>query len=185
MDALEAIFSRRSNGEVKPDPLPRDLIDQLLSAAAQAPNHYKVRPWRFIVLAGAGRERLGQVLAESFQERFPDAPEAALDKERAKPLRAPLLIAVGVDLPAEPKVDPVENICAAAAAVENLLIAAQALGLAAKWRTGGPATDARVKRFLGLEPEQQLIAFLYLGWPAGETGPAERPGYEDRTTWME
>jgi nitroreductase len=184
MDALEAIFSRQSIGEVKPDPVPRELIEKLLSAAVQAPNHYKVRPWRFIVLTGAGRERLGDVLAQSFAEKFPQVPVSALDKERAKPLRAPVIIAVGVDKPSEPKVLEIENICAAAAAVENLLIAAHALGLAAKWRTGDDARNPHVKEFLGLTADQHLIALIYIGYPAVEVGAVTRPGFEDRTMWI-
>lgn len=184
MDTLEAIFTRQSIGEVKPDPVPRELIEKLLSAAVQAPNHYKVRPWRFVVLTGAGREKMGEVLAQSFAEKFPDAPASALDKERAKPLRSPLLIAVGVDKPFEPKVLEIENICAAAAAVENLLLAAQALGLAAKWRTGDDARNPRVKEFLGLAPDQHLIALIYIGYPAVESGVVTRPGFEDRAIWI-
>lgn len=185
MDALEAIFARQSIGDVKPDPVPREVIEKLLSAAVQAPNHYKVRPWRFIVLTSAGRERMGEALAQSFAERFPDAPVSSLDKERAKPLRAPVVIAVGVDKPAEPKVPEIENICAAAAAVENLLLAAHALGLTAKWRTGDDARNPRLKEFLGLAPDQHLIALIYLGYPAIQAGPAARPGCEDRTRWIE
>jgi nitroreductase len=185
MDALEAIFSRQSIGEVKPNPVPRDLIEKLLSAAVQAPNHYKVRPWRFIALTGSAREKLGDVLARSFAEKFPQAPASALDKERAKPLRAPLLIAVGVDKPSEPKVLEIENICAAAAAVENLLLAAHALGLAAKWRTGDDARNPHVKEFLGLSPDQHIISLLYIGYPVVESSAVNRPGFEDRTTWME
>jgi nitroreductase len=185
MDALEAIFSRQSIGEVKPDPVPRELIERLLSAAVQAPNHYKIRPWRFIVLTGAGREKLGEVLARSFAEKFPQASASALDKERLKPLRAPLLIAVGVDKPSEPKVLEIENICAAAAAVENLLIAAQALGLAAKWRTGDDARNPHLKEFLGLAPDQHLIALIYIGYPAVEVGAVNRHNFEDRTVWVE
>jgi nitroreductase len=184
MDTLEAIFSRQSIGDVKPDPVPRELIEKLLSAAVQAPNHYKVRPWLFVVLTGAGREKMGEVLAQSFAEKFPDAPASALDKERAKPLRAPLLIAVGVDKPSEPKVLEIENICAAAAAVENLLLAAHALGLAAKWRTGEDARNPRLKEFLGLASEQHLIALLYIGYPVVELSAVNRPRFEDRTIWM-
>ncbi|HEY5270638.1 MAG TPA: nitroreductase [Anaerolineales bacterium] len=184
METLEVIFTRQSIGEVRPDPVPRDLIEKLLSAAVQAPNHYKVRPWRFVVLTGAGRERLGEVIAQSFAGKFPQAPASTLDKERLKPLRAPLLIAVGVDKPSEPKVLEIENICAAAAAVENLLLAAHSLGLAAKWRTGEYARDPRLKAFLGFAPDQHLIAFLYIGYPANEPGPVNRLGYEDRTVWM-
>ncbi len=184
MEAFEAIHTRQSIGEFKPDPVPRELIEKLISAAVQAPNHYKVRPWRFIVLTGAGLEKMGEVLAQSFAEKFPTAPASALDKERAKPLRAPLIVAVGVDKPTEPKVLEIENICAAAAAVENLLIAAQAVGLAAKWRTGEDASNPHLKEFLGLEPDQHLIALLYIGYPAGEVKPVERPGFEDRTVWI-
>ncbi len=185
MDALTAIHTRHSVGKVKADPVPRELIEKLLDAAAQAPNHHKVRPWRFVVLTGAGRARLGDVMAESLSTKTPDLPMEALDKERAKPLRAPLVIAVGVDKPTESKVSEVENICAAAAAAQNILLAAHALGLAAQWRTGPAALDPRVKEFLGLAPDQHLIAFLYIGYAEGETLLPERPGFEDRTVWIE
>jgi len=185
MDTFDAIFSRQSIGEVKMDPVPRDVIEKLLSAAVQAPNHHKVRPWRFTVLTGAGREMLGEIFAASFAAKFPQAPASALDKERARPLRAPVIIAVGVDKPSGLKVDEVENIAAASAAVENLLIGAQSLGLAAKWRTGEDARNPRVKEFLGLTPDQHLIALIYLGYPALKAGVADRPGFEDRTVWKE
>jgi nitroreductase len=160
-------------------------VEKLLSAAVQAPNHYNVRPWRFVVLTGEGRQRLGDVMAEVFHHKFPDVAPEALDKERAKPLRAPLLIAVGVDKPAEARVVDIENICAVAAACENLLLAAHGLGLAAQWRTGDVARDPEVKKFLGLEPAQQLLAFLYVGYPDVLPAAVERPSFADRTTWIE
>jgi nitroreductase len=96
-----------------------------------------------------------------------------------------VLIAVGVDKPAEAKVVEIENICAAAAATENLLLAAHALGLAAHWRTGPAAQVPEVKAFLGLAPDQHLISFVYLGYPLVEPVPPQRPSFEDRTVWME
>ena len=189
MDTLDAIHARQSIGKVKPDPVPRETIEKLLSAAAQAPNHYKVRPWRFVVLTGPGRERLGEVMAQVFMEKFPDLPPdvqpKALEKERSKPLRSPLLIAVGVDKPAESKVIEIENVCAAAAACQNLILAAHDLGLAAKWRTGDTAQDPQIKQFLGFEPDQHLIAFLYIGYPEFEPEFVERLSFEDRTVWMD
>jgi nitroreductase len=185
METLTAIHTRYSVPVVNPDPVPRELIEKLLSAAVQAPDHYRVRPWRFVVLTGAAREKLGEVMAESFHERFPDVAPAAVEKERGKPLRAPLLIAVGVDPPSDPRVKEIENICAAAAACENILLAARELGLAAQWRTGDAARDPLVKQFLGLAPEQKLIAFLYIGYPAFEPAAYERPGFQERTVWME
>lgn len=189
METIEAIHTRQSAKKVKPDPVPHEVIEKLLSAAVQAPNHYKVRPWRFVVLTGEAREKLGEVMAQVFLEKFPDLPpetqEKAREKERSKPLRSPVLIAVGVDKPTESKVIEIENVCAVAAACQNLLLAAHALGLAAKWRTGDPARDPKVKQFLGFEPDQHLISFLYIGYPEFEPDPVERPSFEDRTTWMD
>lgn len=185
MDVIEAIHERTSITRFSTQPVEREKIEQLLDAGAQAPNHYKVRPWRFVVMSGAGRERLGEVMAEVFRRKFPNVPPEALVKERAKPLRSPVVIAVGVDKPAEPKVLEIENICAAAAACENILIAAEALGLGGHWRTGDAARDPDIKRFLGFHEEQPLIAFLYVGYPEVPPVPTARPGYEDRTRWLE
>lgn len=184
MELFDAIFNRQSTSKVKPDPLPRALIEKLLAAGAQAPNHYKVRPWRFVVLTGDSRERLGETMAASFKEKFPAVPEEALAKERGKPLRAPVVIAVGVDTPSEPKVDEVENICAAAAACQNILLAAQAEGLGAIWRTGDSARDPKIKVSLGLAPDQHLIGFIYVGYPEFPPVKPGRPSYEDRAVWL-
>jgi nitroreductase len=185
MDILQAIQTRHSIGNLKSDPVPRELIEKLLNAAVQAPNHYKVRPWRFVVLTCGGRDRLGEIMAQSMKARFPQLTDEALNKERAKPLRAPLLIAVGVDKPAESKVHEIENICAAAAACENILLAAHALGLAGKWRTGDAARDPRVKNFLGFSDGQHIIAFLYIGYPEVAPDATPRPSFEDRTVWLD
>ncbi|HLF27112.1 MAG TPA: nitroreductase [Anaerolineae bacterium] len=185
MDIFEAIYTRQSINIVKPDPVSRELIERILAAAVQAPNHYKVRPWRFVVLSGAARERLGAVMVESLRKRDPRADEDARARERSKPLRAPVVIAVGVDQPHLPKVVEIENVAATAAAVQNLLLAAHALGLAAKWRTGTPAYAAEVKAFLGFAPDQHLVGFIYLGYPEAEPTPIARPSHEDRTVWLD
>src|SRR5262245_59578717 len=152
MELFEAIHTRQSVSKVRPDPVPRELIEKLLSAAAQAPNHHKVRPWRFIVLTGAARERLGEAMGTSLLRRNPNAVPEAVAAERAKPLRAPVLIAVGVDKATQPKVVEIENVSAASAAAQNMLLAAHALGLGAMWRTGDAAFDPGVKAALGLAP---------------------------------
>jgi len=185
MDVFEAIHNRHSQGKVKPDPLPRELIEKLLDAAVQAPNHYKVRPWRFVVLTGDGLKKLGDVMAASQLKRHPDFPSEAFDSCRALPLRAPVVIAVGVEKPSEPKVLEIENICAAAAACENLLLAAHAIGLGAKWRTSEWARDPLVKEFLGFSADQHIVAFLYIGYPEFIAEYPPRPSFEDRTVWME
>jgi nitroreductase len=185
MEVLEAIHQRHSIGKVKPDPIPREVIEKLLSAAVQAPNHHKVQPWRFVVMTGAARGKLGDAMAQSLKISKPEATEDDLQRERLKPERAPVVIAVAVDKPNLPKVFEIENVCATAAAVQNLLLAAQALGLGAMWRTGTAATDPAIKQFLGFEPDQHVIGFVYVGYPQEISSPRERPSFEDNTVWRE
>ena len=185
MDVFDAIHNRHSIKKVKPDAVPHELIEKLLDAAVQAPNHYKVRPWRFVVLTGEARHRLGDVMSASLRERHPEFPQEAFDKAHHTPLQAPLVIAVGVEKPTESKVLEIENICAAAAATENLLLAAHALGLGAKWRTGEWARDVKVKEFLGFESDQHVIGFVYAGYPEFVQEFPPRMSFEDRVRWME
>ena len=185
MDIFEAINTRRSVDKLKVDSLPRDVIEKLLDAGNQAPNHYKVRPWRFIVLTGNGRNKLGDVMAASFADRNPGLPPEGLAKTRALPLRAPVVIVVGVDKPVEAKVLELENLSAVSAACQNILLVAHALGLGAKWRTGEWARDTKVKEFLGLTADQHIAGFIYVGYPESASEPVSRPSFEDRTVWMD
>ena len=185
MEVFDAIHGRLTISRVKPDVVPRDVIEKLLSAGAQAPNHHKVRPWRFVVLTGDGRNKLGDIFAASFLDRNPATPPEGLDKTRALPLRAPVVIAIGVDKPADAKINEVENIAAASAACQNILLAAHALGLGAIWRTGDWARDEKVKEFLGFAADQHVIGFIYVGYPEVLPEPHVRQGFEDRTAWME
>lgn len=185
MDAIDAIHGRQTIKNVKPQALPRELVERLLSAGAQAPNHHKVRPWRFVVLTGDGRQKLGDVMAASFLSRNPAAPPEGLDKTRALPLRAPVVIAIGVDKPAESKIIEIENVSSASAAAQNILLAAHALGLGAIWRTGEWARDAKVKEFLGFDADQHIVGFIYVGYPDVLPEPYVRQGFEDRVRWVE
>ncbi|MCC6500642.1 MAG: nitroreductase [Anaerolineales bacterium] len=185
MDVFEAIYERHMQANLKPDAPPRALIEKLLSAGVQAPSHHKVRPWRFVILTGGGLDKLGDVFAASFAERHPAAPAEAFTKTRALPRRAPLIIAVGVDQPAEAKISEIENIAAVGAACQNILLAAQAEGLAVKWRTGEWAEDVKVKEFLGFAPDQHVLAFLYIGYPESAVERPPRPSFDDRTVWIE
>lgn len=185
MELFEAIHGRQTIGKMKSDPIPRDVIEKLLSAGAQAPNHHKVRPWRFVVVTGNGRNRLGDVMAASFADRNPGLSEEALSKPRSTPLTAPLIIAVAADKPSEPKIVEIENISAASAACQNILLAAHALGLGAKWKTGDWAKDAKVKEFLGFASDQHIVGFIYIGYPDFIPEPYTRAGFEDRVSWIE
>ena len=188
MEALEAIKTRRSIGKVKPDPVPQELIEQILEAGTFAPNHKRTEPWRFFVMTGEGRNKLGAVLGEIAKAGCDD-PEAEESRQKiAKaeqgPLRAPVIIAVGMEPADKPNVMVEEEFAAVHAAAENMLIAAHALGLGAVWRTGGNCYHEKVKQFFGLSEKGSLVALIYLGWPDMETKEKKLTGYKELTTWI-
>lgn len=186
METLEAIYSRHSVGKVSTEPLPREVIEKLLSAGVQAPNHFKARPWRFVVITGQGLEKLGEAMAASFKEKNPDAALEAVEFERNKPRKAPLVIAVASEPPQGQREDDIENISAVAAACQNILLAAHDMGLGAIWKTGNYPRDTMVKDFLGFSAEQHLIGLLFIGkLDHTQAVYPERPSFEDRTVWME
>ena len=83
------------------------------------------------------------------------------------------------------KIIAIENVCACAAAVENMLLAAHDLGLGAIWKTGSAVEDVEIKAFLGFEPDQPVIAIVYLGYPENVPVQPERLLAADRTRWLE
>lgn len=175
MDALEALTTRASPpGLVEPAP-DEAALDQMLRAAVRAPDHGRLHPWRFIVVAGPARSALGQVLADAMRQREPGTAEVALAKERSKPLRAPLIVVVAATLREHRGVPAVEQIIATGAAAQNILVAAHALGYGGFWRTGAAAYDVIVKRALGLRDDDAIVGFLYLGTPLAAPPAAPAP----------
>ena len=165
MDVFEAI-NTRSSASVLRDPGPTDQQwEMLLRAGARAPDHGRLRPWRFLIVRGEARELLGDVMAEALRASKPDTPSEALDRERRKPSRAPAILIVAVVPVPHSGVPEIEQILAGGAAAQNILLAAHALGLGAIWRTGAPAYDDRVARALGLPEQGRVVAFIYLGAP--------------------
>jgi nitroreductase len=186
---FETIKNRRSIGKMSDQRPTRQQVEHILEAATHAPNHHHVQPWRFIVLAGTAREELGTVMAEALADRLrestfdSDTIQAMIAKERHKPLRSPVLVVVVAEHPRLPKVLEIENIEATSAAVQNMLLTAEEIGLAAMWRTGDAAFDPRVKYWLGIAPEDAIVAFVYLGYPAIPKTERHPIPFEEKTTW--
>ncbi len=187
MSVFEIIKQRRSIGKTTGERPSRGQIERLLAAATHAPNHHKVQPWKFIVLAGSAREETGALMAASLAGRLEDTSsekaQAMLNKERNKLMRSPVVIVVAAEIPHQPNVLEIENIEATAAAVQNMLLAGEEMGLACMWRTGDAAYDARVKQWLGLAPEEHIVSFLYVGFPAIPHLERKPIPFEEKTTW--
>jgi nitroreductase len=173
MDALELLHGRESAARLQA-PAPSDSeLAAIVQAALRAPDHGRLRPWRFIAIRGEALERFGEVLAETLQARMPQASAEMFARERAKALRAPLIVAVAARVRDNGKIPPVEQLLSAGAAAQNIMLAANALGYGAMWKTGDPAYDPQVKRALGLEEQDALVAFIYLGTNSGAPRPAQ------------
>src|SRR5215471_15058319 len=163
MDALEAL-TQRVSGSGLVEPAPDELeLHSILSAAMRAPDHGRLRPWRFIVLRGDARKRLGALMAEAYRRRWPEATPAQVDKETNKPLRAPLVVVVAAKVNEQTHIPAIEQIISAGAAAENIMVAAFALGYGCAWKTGDAAYDPAVKAAFGLAPTDAIVGFLYLG----------------------
>jgi nitroreductase len=172
MDALTLLHERSSMGKlIGPAPSPEQM-EAIYRAALRAPDHKELRPWRFIEFSGDGLERLGELFAEAEYREDPSIEDAALDAARKKPLRAPMIVAVVAKItPDVDKVPKVEQMISAGCAAHGILLAAHALGLGAMWRSGKYAFDSTVRKGLGLEEEDELIAFIYLGQLGGRHKP--------------
>ena len=172
-DALIDFLAGRQSvkADLLEEPAPDDAeLERLLNPAMSAPDHGALRPWRFLAIRGASRDRLGDIFADALQRRQPDADADDIAAIRAKPLRAPLVVAVGAEITENhPKVPPEEQIVAAGCAAHALLLAAHAAGWGAIMLTGWPAHDETVRAALGFSEKDRLIGFVYMG-----TAPAER-----------
>ena len=167
MDPIEALTTRVSIPQlVEPAPAGEDL-DTILRAAVSAPDHGRLRPWRFLVIEGEARTRLGEMWADALARREPEADAEALARETRKPLRAPLVIAVCAIVDPENKIPVIEQVLSAGSAAQNILIASHSLGYGGMWRTGANAYDETVKAALGLEEKDALVGYLYLGTARG------------------
>jgi nitroreductase len=182
MDALDLLQTRYSATKLASPGPDQAALDAILRAALRAPDHGRLRPWRFIVIPEHRREAFGALMADTLKAREPDAPAEELERERGKAMRAPLIVvAVGTIRP-HPKIPENEQLLSAGAAVENVMIAAQAAGFGAMWKTGAPAYDPAVKRALGLDERDQIVGFLYIGTETGGSSPAKRPELADHVT---
>ncbi|QJQ99573.1 nitroreductase [Halomonas sp. PGE1] len=172
MDAMTLLHERSSMGKLMGPPPSPEQLEAIYRAALRAPDHKELRPWRFIEFTGEGLSRLGELFAEAEYREDPRVGDAALDAARKKPLRAPMVIAVIARVtPDLPKVPKIEQVISAGCAAHGILLAAHALGLGAMWRSGKYAFDPVVRKGLGLEEEDEVVAFIYLGRLGGRHKP--------------
>lgn len=183
MDAVEAIRERRMLPRVGEQAPSRDEIAELLELAVRAPNHHRTEPWRFIVLAGAERERLARAMRDEAVASGTD-DDRAMHDARAKVDRAPVIVVFTYVPSDDPKVVEQEELVSTAMAMHNFLLAAYAKGLGAMLRTGPAAYHSAVAEHLDLAPNERVVGFVYLGYPTGARDRTEREPADSRTRWL-
>ena len=163
MDALELLRTRYSASKLGGPPPSGPAVQAMLESAHRAPDHGLLQPWRLVLIEGNARQRFGEVLAEALTQRTPGADDHARARERDKALRAPLIIVVATRCDRSARVPLIEQILSAGAAAHSIMLAAFAQGLGAMWRTGDAAYDNTVKAALGLESDDAIVGFIYVG----------------------
>jgi nitroreductase len=166
MDVEAAIRTRRTHKAYKPEPVPRETLEELLELARWAPNHHLTNPWRFRVLGPRALERL----------KLAAGPEAA-----SKLDRAPTLVVCSCALSGDPVQDE-EDLHATACAAYIVLLAAHARGLAGYWRTPDVLRTEEGRRAVELPDDERFVSLIHLGWPIqDQRAPGRAPAAETAT----
>ena len=176
-DPLRFLDSRRSVPSKQLDAPGPDhfTLLRMLKAAVRVPDHGKLVPFRFLRIEGEARHALGRTLVARTLQRDPDAPEAAIEKERMRFSHAPLIIAVIARLTPDHKVPEQEQLLSAGCVCFALLQSAQALGFGAQWLTGWAAYDEAIGETLGLQAHEKVAGFIHIGTPRLDVPERERP----------
>ena len=160
MSFPELAAARRTHKEFGAEPIDRDTLLELLEVARYAPNHHLTQPWRFRVLGPETLARLKDCAGES---------------ESKKLDRAPTLVVASAALVGE-LVSDEEDVCATAAAIVLVLLAATERGIATYWRSPAILRTARGREAIGIPAGERVLGLLHFGAPAREPAARERAG---------
>lgn len=139
-------------------------LAEVFSCAMRAPDHARLRPWRYHVVQGAALQKLGEVFAD-VAKASGECSEAKIEKCRNMPLRSPLMVVAVCEPQANNKVPEIEQLLAVGAGVQNMQIAISSLGYGSVWRTGEMAEAPLVKEAFNISEKGHIVAFLYIGTP--------------------
>ena len=184
-DVLETIRGRRSIREFSEREVTRSEIEEILAAAVQAPNHRMTQPWRFYVLGPESRAAYGAALGARKAKKVEDpvAAQAVVDKVAKKHRSLPAMLAVAVIQDDDPEIRQ-EDYAATYMAIQNLSLAAHALGLGTHIKSGAVMDDARSREAVGVGEGERIVATIEVGEPAATPEPKPRKKAAELTTWV-
>ncbi len=167
MSPIEALLSRVSVPRVLEPGVTSVELDLLLRAGLRACDHGRLKPYRFILLEGEARERLGESMSDYLHGDSVDVSEDAIEATKLKALRAPTLLSVIFCPQDHDKIPEPEQLVTAGCAAQLIVTAAHMLGIGAIWRTGNAIYSGEVSKMLELDENEQVVAMIFLGRPAG------------------
>lgn len=173
LSLLETRRSGRPREMVAPGPSAEEL-ERILTIAARTPDHGKLNPWRFVIVAPDQRDALADLLAKSLPNAVPEAGPAHFQKARTFAHQAPtLIVLVSAPVPGH-KIPLWEQELSVGAAGMNLLLAAHALGFVGGWITGWAAYSEDVRAAF-CAPGERIAGFMFLGSPGCDLQERPRP----------
>ncbi len=188
MDAFEAIGRRVSARQFRADPVERHIIERLLDSAVRAPNHKLTEPWRFVVLTGRPRDQYAAIRGAHRRKRFTDPDSAEAEAAAAKAQReaqATPAFVIATCAVNDDELTREEDYGATMMALQNLMVAAEALGLGTYLRTGGIMREPVLETLIGLDPGRRVVGIVSLGYPASVDSPRRRTPASALTTWLD
>jgi nitroreductase len=174
--------------------LPKRLLDpgpsapqiaQIFAAAASAPDHGQILPWRFIHINGDARPLLAEVFAQALLERDPQATSVQVEQAREKAFRAPLLLLAVVDgARGDASIDLQERIVSAGCAIQNMLLMSTALGFGSAVTSGKALHSPCLRQLFALTASDHALCFVSVGTAAKRKSERVRPVPRDYVTQL-
>ena len=185
--ALTLIHSRQHVSPkrlVAPGP-DREQVEKILTAAGAAPDHGQLTPWRLVIVPPERRRLLADAFAEALVERDVEATAEQIQEAREKAHRGPFLVLVIARLdPALGPAHPQERLISAGCAVQNMLLAAHAMGFGAGLSSGRALYSGRIRQLFGLGPDEQTLCFMTVGTVLRHKFSRQRPTLGDYTSTL-
>lgn len=164
------IHQRQSIGHLI-EPAPNSLqLEKAFQAALTAPDHHRLKPTRFVIIAPEQRAAFGDYLAQALAD-LGETDAAQLERVKHHPFRAPMLVLALTTLQDHPKVPHFEQILSSGAAIQNFLLSLQAQGFASMWRSGAVVESNWLKQQLGLNTQDLISGIIYIGTAAKAIAP--------------
>lgn len=179
MDTLKAIQTRNSIPFLEEPAPSKEEMHEVYKGALRAPDHARLRPWRFIEVRGDQRNKLANIFVNTAKSLDSGLNDDQILKLKKAPFRAPMIIVLAANVKEHPKVPEIEQIISLGAAAQNILLGLHEIGFSAVWRTGNMAFNPEITREFGLEENFQIIGYLYVGTSSGKEKPIPQLNVED------